>query len=55
MHNVLPTYEQRLPGALGTYTAYVKRVIKRTQRMRNLRVAHSVVSVRYFIYKKLKE
>ena len=38
MHNVLPTYEQRLPGALGTYAAYVKRV-------------KNVLSVRDFIYK----
>ena len=25
MHNVLPTYEQRLSGALRTHAAYVKR------------------------------
>ena len=41
MRNVLPTYEQRSPGALGAYAAYAKSV-------KNLRVAHwSVFGILY--------
>ena len=50
MHNVLPTYEQRLPGALGTYAAYVKRVKNVPEAYAQL-TCSALVSVWDFIYK----